>query len=114
MNTFKPHSTQKVKLYFVDWVEFYILGGILPRDHLVTWLCGDPVLPIIGFHPMIPIVKEMHKAVNSSIDQIKKGLASVAFPHGFCELQIQYSLYTILCYYKLTKDYITFLKEIMC
>ena len=39
-NPFKPHSTQKVKLYFVDWVEFYLLGGILPRDHLVTWLSG--------------------------------------------------------------------------
>ena len=65
MNIFKPQSTQKVKLYFVDWVEFYILGGILPRDHLVTCLSGDtvvyhPVLPIIGQHPMIPIVKEMH------------------------------------------------------
>ena len=24
MNTFKPRSTQKVKLYFVDWVEFYL------------------------------------------------------------------------------------------
>ena len=42
MNTFKLHSTQKVKLYLVDWVEFYLLGGILPRDHLVTWLSGDP------------------------------------------------------------------------
>ena len=41
MNKFKPHSTQKVKLYFVDWVEFYLLGGILPRNHLVTWLSGD-------------------------------------------------------------------------
>ena len=43
MNTFKLQSTQnqKVKLYFVDWVEFYLLGGILPRDHLVTWLSGD-------------------------------------------------------------------------
>ena len=40
MNTFKPHSTQKVKLYFVDWVEFYLLGGNLPRNHLVTWLSG--------------------------------------------------------------------------
>ena len=41
MNTFKLHSTQKVKLYLVDWVEFYLLGGILPRDHLVTWLSGE-------------------------------------------------------------------------
>ena len=40
MNTFKLHSTQKVKLYLVDWVEFYILGGLLPRNHLVTWLSG--------------------------------------------------------------------------
>ena len=38
MNTFKLHSTKKVKLYWVAWVEFYILGGIIPRDHLVTWL----------------------------------------------------------------------------
>ena len=40
INTFKPHSTNKVKLYFVEWVEFYLLGGIVPRDHLVTLLSG--------------------------------------------------------------------------
>ena len=40
MNKFKPHLSQEVKLDFVDWVEFYLLGGILPRDHLVTWLSG--------------------------------------------------------------------------
>ena len=47
MNTFKLHSTQKVKLYLVDWVEFYHLGGILPRDHLVTWLSGG--VAVINF-----------------------------------------------------------------
>ena len=47
MNNIKPNSTQKVKEYFVDWVEFYLLGGILPKDHLVTWLSDDKE-PIIG------------------------------------------------------------------
>ena len=45
MNKFQAHLTQKVKLYFVDWVEFYLLVGILPRDHLVTWLSGERGLP---------------------------------------------------------------------
>ena len=35
VNTFKLHSTKKVKLYLVDWMEFYQLGGILPFGHLV-------------------------------------------------------------------------------
>ena len=47
MNTFKLHSTKKVKLYLVDWVEFYLLGGILPRDHLVTWLSGGALYDLI-------------------------------------------------------------------
>ena len=44
MNTFKLHSTHKVKLYLVDWEEFYLLGGILPRDYIVTWLSGLKLL----------------------------------------------------------------------
>ena len=48
MNTFKLHSTQKVKLYLVDWVEFYLLGGILPRDHLITWLSGGCVQTVLA------------------------------------------------------------------
>ena len=47
LNTFKLYSTQKVKLYLVDWVEFYLLGGILPRDHLVTLLSGAQGLFVI-------------------------------------------------------------------
>jgi hypothetical protein len=43
INAFNPHSTKKVKVYFVDWVEFYLLGGILPRDHLPMWLSGVPL-----------------------------------------------------------------------
>ena len=35
-----PHLTQKVKVWFVDWVEFQLLGGIPARDTLSTWLSG--------------------------------------------------------------------------
>ena len=35
MNTFKPHSTQKVRVYFVDWVEFY-LGTIWSLGYAVN------------------------------------------------------------------------------
>ena len=48
MNTFSPHSTKKVKLYYVDCVEFYLLGGILPRDHLSMWLSGGSFISISG------------------------------------------------------------------
>ena len=29
---------KNMELYFVDWVDFYIIGGLLPKDHLSTWL----------------------------------------------------------------------------
>ena len=54
INAFNPHSTKKVKVYFVDWVEFYLLGGILPRDHLPMWLSGalpSPSRPLLSGRP---------------------------------------------------------------
>ena len=30
-----------MKIDYADWVEFYLLGRILPRDHLVLWLSGE-------------------------------------------------------------------------
>ena len=31
-------------VYFVDWVKFYLVGGILPRVHLAMWLSVIPIL----------------------------------------------------------------------
>ena len=46
INAFDPHSAKKVKIYFVDWVEFYLLGEIIPRDYLPMWLSagGPPIV----------------------------------------------------------------------
>ena len=65
MNTFKLHSTQKVKLYLVDWVEFYLLGGILPRDHLVAWLSGDPMNQqgSPSYHSFLTVTSSYHGKV---------------------------------------------------
>ena len=30
-----------MKIYYADRVEFYLLGRILPSDHLVMWLSGE-------------------------------------------------------------------------
>ena len=42
-NTQLPHLTQKVKVWFGNWVKFQLLGGISLRDTLATWFSGAVV-----------------------------------------------------------------------
>ena len=43
-NMFNPHFTKQVRLHFDDWIDFYLIGWMLPRDHLSAWLSGVCVM----------------------------------------------------------------------